>query len=257
MKLQKGTRVLVTAGASGIGRSIVETFYNQGAAVHVCDISDNHLPALLKDFPGIGFTQTDVSVPMEVDNLFEEGRTNLKGLDVLINNVGIAGPTARVENVSPEEWSRTLEVNVTGHFLCVRQAVPLLREAGGGSIVNLSSVAGRLGYPMRTPYAASKWAIVGFTQSLAMELGHQKIRVNALLPGTVEGERIHSVIQARAKISGTSFEDMEEKVLQQSSLHRMVSASEIADMALFLCSETGRSISGQAISVCGNVERLV
>ncbi len=257
MKIQKGSRVLVTAGASGIGRTIAGAFLREGARVHVCDVSRDRVAELARELPGVGFTQADVAVPAEVEWLFQDLAAHLGGLDVLINNAGIAGPTAAVENVSPEDWSRTLAVNITGQFLCTRLAAPLLKKAGGGSIVNISSVAGRLGYPMRTPYAASKWAVVGFTRSLAMELGSYRIRVNALLPGMVEGERIRSVIAARAVTAEKTYEAMEEEFLRQISLRRMMSAADIANMALFLCSDAGAGVSGQAISVCGNMERLL
>ena len=257
MKIREGTRVLVTAGASGIGRRIAATFLAEGARVHVCDVSGDRAADLLQELPEVGFTQADVAVPAEVERVFGDLAVHLGGLDVLINNAGIAGPTAPVEQVSPEDWRRTLDVNITGQFLCARLAVPLLKQAGGGSIVNLSSVAGRLGYPMRTPYAASKWAVVGFTQSLAMELGPHGIRVNALLPGMVEGDRIRSVITAKAAATQKPYEELEAEHLSQVSLRRMVNADEIANMALFLCSEAGAAITGQAISVCGNVERLV
>lgn len=257
MKIKKGSRVLVTAGASGIGRTIAATFHREGARVHVCDVSADRAADLLQEIPGVGFTRADVAVPGDVERLFQELAASLGGLDVLINNAGIAGPTAAVENVSPEDWSRTLAVNITGQFLCARLAVPMLKEAGGGSIINISSVAGRLGYPMRTPYAASKWAVVGFTRSLAIELGSHQIRVNAVLPGMVEGERIRSVIAARAETAETTYEAMEEEYLRQVSLRRMMSATDIAEMTLFLCSDAGAAVSGQAVSVCGNVERLL
>src|SRR5690606_36361061 len=130
--------------------------------------------------------------------LFEAAAGSLGGLDVLVNNAGVAGPTLPVEKISDEDWRRTQAVNLDGQFFCVRRAVPLLREAGGGSIVNLSSAAGRFGFPLRTPYSASKWAVVGFSRSLAMELGPDGIRVNALCPGAVQGERIDRVIAAKA-----------------------------------------------------------
>ena len=209
MKIREGTRVLVTAGASGIGRRIAATFLGEGARVHVCDVSGDRAADLLQELPEVGFTQADVAVPADVERVFGDLAVHLGGLDVLINNAGIAGPTAPVEQVSPEDWRRTLDVNITGQFLCARLAVPLLKQAGGGSIVNLSSVAGRLGYPMRTPYAASKWAVVGFTQSLAMELGPHRIRVNALLPGMVEGDRIRSVIAAKAAATQKPYEELE------------------------------------------------
>ena len=257
MKIREGTRVLVTAGASGIGRRIAAAFLGEGARVHVCDVAGDRAADLLQELPEVGFTRADVAVPDEVERVFGDLAAHLGGLDVLINNAGIAGPTAPVEQVSPEDWSRTLDVNITGQFLCARLAVPLLKQAGGGSIVNLSSVAGRLGYPMRTPYAASKWAVVGFTQSLAMELGPHGIRVNALLPGMVDGDRIRSVIAAKAAAIQKPYEELEAEHLRQVSLRRMVNPDEIANMALFLCSEAGAAITGQALSVCGNVERMI
>jgi NAD(P)-dependent dehydrogenase (short-subunit alcohol dehydrogenase family) len=181
----------------------------------------------------------------------------LDGLDVLINNAGISGPTAPVEEIDIAEWNRTIAVDLNGMFYCTRRAVPLLKAAGGGSIINLSSVAGRLGYPLRTPYAAAKWAVVGFTKSLAMELGPANIRVNAIQPGIVEGERIERVISAKAKALGVSFDEYKRQLLSKVSLRRTVSPMDIANMALFLATDAGRNISGQALSVCGNVESLV
>jgi NAD(P)-dependent dehydrogenase (short-subunit alcohol dehydrogenase family) len=178
------------------------------------------------------------------------------GLDVLVNNAGIAGPTAGVEDIDPSEWDRTVAVNLNGQFYSARKAVPALRKTQDGAIINMSSVAGRLGYAYRTPYAATKWAIVGFTQSLAKELGPAGIRVNAILPGVVEGPRIERVISARAQATGIAYEAMEQEYKNKASLRRMVSAQDVANMALFLCSPAGRNISGQALSVCGNVETL-
>jgi NAD(P)-dependent dehydrogenase (short-subunit alcohol dehydrogenase family) len=192
----------------------------------------------------------------QVDLVFEDLRQSLGGLDVLINNAGIAGPTAAVEDIDPEGWSRTLVVNITGQFLCARRAVPLLKAAGGGSIINVSSAAGRLGYPLRTPYAASKWAVIGFTKSLAMELGPHDIRVNALLPGIVAGDRMRRVIAARAAAQNVSYDEIAGRYLAQVSLRRMVSYDDLAAMVLFLCSPEGRNISGQSLGVCGNVESL-
>jgi NAD(P)-dependent dehydrogenase (short-subunit alcohol dehydrogenase family) len=142
-------------------------------------------------------------------------------------------------------------------FYCTRLAVPLLKEAGGGSIVNLSSVAGRLGFPLRAPYAAAKWAVVGFTKSLAIELGPANIRVNAIQPGIVEGERIERVISAKSQALGLSFDEVQRQMVSKVSLRQMVSPFDIANMALFLATDAGRHISGQALSVCGNVETLV
>ena len=254
--IQPGLRVLITAGAAGIGRAMAEAFVASGARVHVCDVSAETLGRFRAEVPGAGATLADVADPVAVDRLFGEAASALGGLDVLVNNAGIAGPTAPVEEVDPDDWRRTVDVNLNGQFYCSRRAVPLLRAAGEGAIVNISSVAGRLGYAYRTPYAATKWAIIGLTQSLAKELGPHGIRVNAILPGVVRGDRLRGVIAARAKVMGVSVEEMERRYLERVSLRRMVEAEEVAAMALFLCSPAGRNISGQSISVDGNVETL-
>jgi NAD(P)-dependent dehydrogenase (short-subunit alcohol dehydrogenase family) len=256
MTISTGLRALVTAGASGIGWSIASALHAAGARVHVCDASSSAIANVQQAIPEITASLADVTVVEHVDNLFAEVRATLGGLDVLVNNAGIAGPTALVEHITPDDWRRTLDVNITGQFLCVRRAVPLLKQSGEGVIINMSSAAGRLGYAMRTPYAASKWAIVGFTQSLAIELGSSGIRVNAILPGVVEGPRIEQVIRDRANAEGLPYDEMERRYLSQISLRRMVSASDVAEMVLFLCSNGGRNISGQSLGVCGNVEYL-
>jgi NAD(P)-dependent dehydrogenase (short-subunit alcohol dehydrogenase family) len=180
----------------------------------------------------------------------------LGGLDCLINNAGIAGPTGRVDEIPPEEWDHTLAVNITGQFNCVRAAVRYLANSGNPSIINLSSTAGRLGFPLRTPYAASKWAVVGFTKSLAVELGPQKIRVNAIQPGAVEGDRIRRVFAAKAQVRGVSMQAMQEEALSHASIKEMIAPQQLADMMVFLASPRGRTISGQAISICGDVQSL-
>ena len=248
----KGLRVLVTAGAGGIGLAIARAFADAGARVFVCDVDDIALQSLAAARPNIGTMHADVSDAAAVAGLFAQAKASLGGLDVLVNNAGIAGPTARVEDISLEDWQRTIAIDLNGMFYCTRLAVPLLKAAGGGSIINLSSIAGRLGYPLRTPYSAAKWGVVGFTKSLAIELGPSNIRVNAIQPGVVEGERINQVISARAAARGVAFDDMGEEFLAPVSLRRMVSAQDIANMALFLATPAGASISGQALSVCGD-----
>ena len=173
-----------------------------------------------------------------------------------MNNAGIAGPTAAVEDVHPDDWRRCIDVSLTGQFLCARLAVPMLKAAGGGAIVNLSSVAGRLGYAYRCPYSAAKWGVIGLTQSLAKELGPANITVNAILPGLVEGSRMEGVIRSRADQTGVSYEEMESEYLDRVSLRRMVSQEDVAAMALFLLSDLGRNVSGQSIGVCGNIETI-
>jgi len=249
-------RVLVTAGAGGIGLEIARNFVREGAKVHVCDVNEAALTAMAKSDPDIGRSLADVSDRADVDRLFEDAIRFLGGLDVLVNNAGIAGPTARVDQVSPEDWDRTLAVNITGQFNCVRQAVKYLTESGNASIVNLSSAAGRFGFPLRSPYSAAKWAVVGFTKTLAMELGPLGIRVNAILPGVVEGERIRHVIGSKAEARGISYESMQEEFLRNVSMKTMVSPQQIADQIVFMCSPRGRTISGQAVAIDGDLQTL-
>ena len=248
----QGLRVLVTAGAAGIGRAFASTFSEAGAKVFVCDVDSAALSEFRTAHPEIGTSLADVSDPAQVDAMFDTAITFLGGLDVLINNAGIAGPTAKVEDISIADWDRTIAVDLNSMFYCTRRAVPLIKAAGGGSIINLSSIAGRLGYPLRTPYSAAKWAVVGFTKSLAIELGRSNIRVNAIQPGVVAGERVDRVISAKAKALGITFEAYREQFVSTISLRRMLSTQDITNMALFLATPAGQNISGQALSVCGD-----
>jgi NAD(P)-dependent dehydrogenase (short-subunit alcohol dehydrogenase family) len=252
----KGLRVLITAGGRGIGRVMVETFVAAGARVHTCDVVPASLEDLKRAAPSVGSTLCDVSDLRQVDQLFADVKRQLGGLDALVNNAGIAGPTGKVEEISIEDWRRCIDIDLNGMFYCTRLAMPMLKAAGGGSIINLSSAAGRLGFPYRTPYAAAKWAVVGFSKSLSMEVGTDLIRVNAIQPGVVEGERIDRVIEAKAKAVGISFEEQKKISLERVSMRSMVSPQDIANMALFLASDAGKHVTGQAISVCAGVEML-
>ena len=249
-----GLRVVVTAGAAGIGRAIARTFAEHGAKVHICDVDERALHEL---DPTITQTRADVSKVQDVERLFEDAKRVLGGLDVLVNNAGIAGPTAKVEDIRPEDWDRCIAVDLNGMFYCTRRAMPLIKAAGGGSIINLSSIAGRFGFPMRTPYAAAKWAVVGFTQSLAAEAGPDRVRVNCIQPGIVEGERVERIVAAKAGQLGVSPEEILARMVEGVSLRTTVTAQDVANTALFLASDAGRHISGQAISVCGGVRYLV
>jgi NAD(P)-dependent dehydrogenase (short-subunit alcohol dehydrogenase family) len=251
-----GKRVLVTAGAAGIGRAIVDALADAGARVHTCDVDEAAMAALREARPEVGVTPADVADDAAVDRLFAEASERLGGLDVLVNNAGIAGPTAAIEDIDPADWRRCLEVDLTGMFLCARRAVPLLKAAGGGVMVNMSSSAGRFGYAFRTPYAAAKWGVVGLTQSLAKELGPHGVTVNAILPGIVEGPRMEGVIRDRAQQLGVAYEEMERRYLERVSLRRMVSPRDVAHMVLFLVSPLGRNVSGQSLGVDANVETL-
>jgi NAD(P)-dependent dehydrogenase (short-subunit alcohol dehydrogenase family) len=197
-----------------------------------------------------------VSHTRDVDRLVKEVAEQMGGLDVLVNNAAITGPIGPVELNDPDDWARTVSVNLMGQFNCIHRAVPMMREAGGGSIINMSSIAGRLGFPHRSAYAASKWGIIGLTQSVAMEVGEFNIRVNAILPGIVDGLRQRRVQNARAVALGISEEEMATRYVANVSLKRKIDAQEIADTVIHLASEAGRSISGMSIGVCGNVETM-
>ncbi|WNJ88681.1 SDR family oxidoreductase [Bosea sp. 685] len=256
LALKPGLRVVVTAGASGIGRAIADLLIANGAHVHICDIDERHLADFRAAHPGHGATTCNVAADDDVARLFDEAQATLGGLDALINNAGIAGPTGGVDEIDPAAWRRTIDICLTGQFLCTRLAVPMLKAAGGGAIVNMSSSAGRFGYAFRTPYSAAKWGIIGLTQSLAKELGPANIRVNAILPGIIKGPRMDGVIQARANQVGVPFEEMREQYLQRISLRRMTDAEDVAAMALFLLTPAGNNLSGQSFPVDGNLESL-
>jgi NAD(P)-dependent dehydrogenase (short-subunit alcohol dehydrogenase family) len=251
-----GLRVLVTAGAGGIGRAVADMFIEHGARVFVCDVSNAALDDFRNAHPGAHAAKVDVARESDVRGLFDDVKAAFAGLDVLVNNAGVAGPTGGVDEISLSDWRRTIDVCLTGQFLCAHEAVPMLKAAGGGAIINLSSQAGRFGYAYRTPYASAKWGVIGLTESLAKELGPDNIRVNAILPGIVEGPRMSGVIQARADQVGVSYADMEKTYIENISLRRMVTGWDIAAAALFLVSVAGRNVSGQSLSVCGNVERI-
>jgi NAD(P)-dependent dehydrogenase (short-subunit alcohol dehydrogenase family) len=252
----KGLRVLVTAGANGIGLAIARAFAREGARVHVCDVDEVALSTLASNEPEITQTPCDVSDRAAVRKLFDDAAAQLGGLDVLVNNAGIAGPTSKVEEMNPEDWDRCLEVCLTGQFNCTRLAVPHLRQSKNASIVNVSSAAGRLGFAMRTPYAAAKWGVIGFTKSLSIELGPDSIRVNAILPGLVAGDRQRRVLEAKAQQRGISYAEMERTAFSYTSVKDYVTPDQIADQILFICSPRGSTISGQAISICGDTQML-
>lgn len=254
LKPRPGVRVLITGGGAGIGRRIAEGFIEAGARVHVSDVD----PAAAADFVR-GERRTgqvsDARDPAAVAALAAGAVDALGGLDVVVANAGVAGPTRPVDEIDREEWDETLEVNLRGVWALARATAPQLR-ASRGLFLATSSVAGRLGYANRTPYAASKWGVVGLVKSLAVELGPDGVRANAILPGIVEGPRIERVIAARAEAEGRSVDETRKGYLDKVSLRRMVTADEVAAACLFLASPAGSAITGQAISVCAGVETL-
>ena len=246
-------RVLVTAGATGIGLATAETFLREGARVHVCDVDEAGLARLRGRMTT---SLCDVSDSAAVARLFDDVQGALGGLDALVNNAGIAGPTAPCEDVALADWERTIAVNLTGQFLCAQRAIPLLKASANPSMANLSSAAGRFGFPGRTPYAASKWGVIGLTKSLSMELGAFGVRVNAICPGPVAGERIERVFASKAAMRGVSPDVVRDEVLGHTSLRRLVTAEDIANAIVFLASRAGANISGHALPVDGDTQAL-
>lgn len=252
-----GKYALVTGGGSGIGLAIAQTLAASNAKVWVCDVDRTTIDAIGKSAPGVSGVVADVGQESDVDQLFDRVLDSSGGrLDILVNNAGISGPNGALEDLELDDWESTLRINVLSAFLCSRRALPVMKKQRGGSIVNLSSTAGVHGYPLRTPYASAKWAIVGLTKSLAMEVGQYGIRVNAICPGAVSGDRMDRVIAAEAKTRNMIPQQVRNQFVSQTSLKCFVDASDIAQMVLFVCSENGARISGQALSVDGNTESL-
>ncbi|WP_346767102.1 SDR family oxidoreductase [Enterovirga aerilata] len=247
--------MLVTAGASGIGLAIVRAFAEAGASVFTCDIDQPALERVRAEIPGLHTTVCDVGDRAAVGEMVADAAARLGGIDVLVNNAGIAGPTSPVQDVDPDEWEAVLRVDLTGAFLVAKHAIPHLIRAGGGTIINMASAAGRFGYANRSPYAAAKWGLIGLTKTLSMELGQHGICVNAIAPGAVDGERIRRVFEGRAQLSGRSPDEEMQGALAHQSVKRLAQASEIAALALFLASPAARSISGQVIPVDGDQQR--
>jgi NAD(P)-dependent dehydrogenase (short-subunit alcohol dehydrogenase family) len=247
-------RVMITAAASGIGLAIAKSFAAQGHRVQVCDVDTVALTALAELAREITGSRVDAGNEAAIDRWFETAVRDLGGLDVLVNNAGIAGPTSPVEGIVYPAWSECLRICLDSQFLTCRRAAPLLKAQRSGSIINISSTAGLFGYPLRTPYAAAKWAVIGLTKSLAAELGPWNVRVKAICPGSVLGDRMTRVIKAEAAMRGATPEAVRAEYTSGQSIKRFVAASEIADMCVFLASSAGKMVSGQAIAVDGHTE---
>ena len=230
-------KVLVTAGASGIGKEIAAAFLAAGDSVYTCDINLAGLHAAARDLPGA------------------DAVSQLGGIDVLINNAGISGPTAPVQDVDPDQWEAVLKIDLTGTFLITKAAIPHLIKSGHGVIVIMSSAAGRFGYPNRSPYSSVKWGLIGFMKTLSMELGIHNIRANAILPGAVNGERIQKVFQGRADATGASLDAVKAEAMANQSLKFLVDPKDIAALAVFLASDAAKSISGQIMPIDGDMQR--
>ena len=248
-------RVLVTAGAAGIGREIVRAFAAGGATVFVCDIDAEGLRALAEEIEELKTGVCDVSSRNDIERMVGEAVQALGGLDVLVNNAGISGPTAPVEDMDPDEWEKVIQVDLNGTFNVTRLAIPHLKKSKAGVIINMSSVAGRFGYANRSPYCTTKWGIIGFTKTLSIELGEHGIRANAILPGAVDGPRIQRVFEGRAKQSSKSLDEIQQEAMAVQSIKRLVDPRDIAALAVFLASDAAKSISGQMLPIDNDMQQ--
>ena len=255
----KNKKIVISAGASGIGWAITKSCVSKGALVYLCDIDGKALSKIRK-YPmynkRIFISEIDASNEVEVIDFFKMIKKKFKKMDALINNVGIAGPTGTIEGIESVEWEKTMHVNVNSHFYFTKQAIPLLKKSKTSSIINISSGAGIMGFPLRSPYAASKWAVVGMTKTLAMELGKYKIRVNAICPGTIKGDRMKRVIRDKAKFTKISAKKIESDFVSMASMKSWINEEDIGNMCAYLISDSANKVSGQVIAVDGNAERM-
>jgi NAD(P)-dependent dehydrogenase (short-subunit alcohol dehydrogenase family) len=252
--MELGQRVIITAAAAGIGRAIAEAFVAAGATVHVCDVDEVALERVRTEVPGVVATRVDLLDGDAIDDWVLGAIDALGGIDVLVNNAGTKGPTAYVEDVTPQEWRDCLSVTLDSHYRCARLVAPVMKRQGSGSIVNISSMAGHVGYGMRTPYASAKWAVIGLTKSLAVELGPHGVRCNAICPGSVSGPRIDRVIADEAALRGVDPQEVAHEYVAGQSIPRFVEAAEIAGVCVFLASPVASMITGQALAVDGHTE---
>lgn len=249
-----GLRVVITAGATGIGRATAELFATEGATVSVYDVDEFALATVTHD--RIARHHADVGDTAAVDSFMVASLDELGGIDLLVNNAGVAGPGGWVEDLDPDEVTRTLDVDVTSMFRTSRHAIPAMKAQGSGLIVNVSSTAGLLGFPYRAAYAAAKWAVIGLTKTMAMELGEFGVRCNAICPGSIDGPRMGHVVDLEAAASGRPAADVRRGFERQVSMRTFIEAGEIASTIAVLASPLGAKISGQAIAVDGHTETL-
>ncbi len=255
--MNNARRVVVTAAASGIGLVVANAFVANGDRVHICDINEKALHEATEGNSSITATVCDVSDRSSIEAFVKAAAVALGGIDVLVNNAGISGPTTPVEEMDPDQWEAVLGVNLTGTFNVTRLAIPLLRRSDAGVVVIMSSLGGRFAYPNRSPYAVTKRGLIALTETLAVELGDAGIRVNAIAPGAVEGDRIRRVLQGRADASGRSLDEVTADALSLQSIKRFVDPNDIAALALFLASDSAKSITGQTIPIDGGSKAAV
>lgn len=251
----KGKSIIVTGAGNGIGKAISLAFAREGGDVVLTGRNRENMDQVAEELKNLEtnplVVPADVSDVGQVEFMVKKALETFGKIDVLVNNSGIGGPTALAHEITPEEWDLTLAVNLNGAFYCSKYVSAAMVKAGRGNIVNISSVAGRIGYALRTPYAASKWGMIGLSHSMAAELGPHGIRVNVVLPGPVEGDRIKGVIQARAQAKGETYEEAMKFFLGPVPLERMVTEEEVAQTTVYLASEKSSGVTGQALNVDG------
>lgn len=250
-------RVVITGGASGLGREMALKFLSQGDRVAVCDLSRIHLDALKKERSGILGFRCDVTDEMQMQEFFDQVQTDFGGVDIFLSNAGTGGPVGPLETLEFSEWQDCVSVNLDGAFLSCRWAGQQMRAQGSGIILIISSTSGLFGVPHRAPYVTAKWGLIGLMKTLAMELGPVGVRVNAICPGSVDGNRMERVLDMESAASGQAKAAVQAQYTQGVSLRKFMSPQDIAEMAFFLASESAQNVSGQAISVDGNTERMV
>jgi NAD(P)-dependent dehydrogenase (short-subunit alcohol dehydrogenase family) len=252
----KNKKVLITAGATGIGKATAIAMMKAGAQTHVCDINAQALADLKQLYPLLHTSVTDVAEPTEVAAMFAQLHQEFSGeLDFLVNNAGVSGPAGPIETLDIDAWKATFDVNLHATFYVSKHAIPFLKKQGG-AIMNMSSTAGLFGYPMRSPYASAKWAIVGLTKTMAMELGPFNIRVNCMCPGSVNGERMDRVISSIAEATGETLHKVRQDNVKSTSMKTFVDAEDIANMIVFSFSDLGAKVSGQSLTVDGDTHSL-
>jgi len=242
----KNKVALVTGGSQGIGKAISEKLFQAGAVIAVAALDDDALKDVPREFKSYA---ADLTKDSDIDSVVRSVVRDLGTVDILINNAGITGPTGAAHAISVSDWDRTLAINLRTPFVLSRAVIPQMIERRSGVIINMSSIAGKMAYPLRSPYAASKWGLIGLTLTLAQELGPYNVRVNAICPGPTRTDMIDSVIRARAAAAGVPVEVMTDEYTRATALKRMVVPEEVADLTLFLCSEESAAITGQAIEV--------
>ena len=248
------SKIIVTAGASGIGLAIAQKFLREGAQVFICDISAAALDEALNENPLLQGALANVGDPQSVENFFNAAVASLGGINVLVNNAGIGGPRAAVEDIEYSDWDDCILINLSGMFYCVKQVVPAMKQQGGGSIINISTSSAKTGLPNRLPYVASKVGVLGLSHNLARELGPDNIRVNTILPGLMDNPRGRALVANYAKENQIALDKAEQEFLKYISLKRWTQVEDIANTAYWLASDSARQITGQEIAVDGNCE---